>query len=184
MADAIIGKMFTVLLLVIISSFTSCAKGSDGKSFVPEEYSDWSRVNQEELNYPIPGHESHYRIVYINEKGKEVQTREENGNTAYRFPEGTIIVKEAYPTLQKEEGDKPIQLTIMIKDPDHEKARGGWLWVVNNLQEKSETVVPHEFCITCHANANEKHPYGDNNPDDEFRDYVFFAPDVLTLNNN
>jgi hypothetical protein len=32
------------------------------------------------------------------------------------------------------------------------------------------------FCVTCHANANEKHPYGDRNPREEFRDYVFFVP--------
>ncbi len=32
------------------------------------------------------------------------------------------------------------------------------------------------FCITCHANANEKHPYGDKNPNEEFRDYVYFVP--------
>jgi len=32
------------------------------------------------------------------------------------------------------------------------------------------------FCITCHANANEKQSYGDGNPAEEFRDYVYFVP--------
>ena len=32
------------------------------------------------------------------------------------------------------------------------------------------------FCITCHSNANEKHPYGDGNANEEFRDYVYFVP--------
>jgi len=37
-----------------------------------------------------------------------------------------------------------------------------------------ETVITEEFCITCHGNANESHPYGDKNPNNEYRDYLFF----------
>jgi two-component system, sensor histidine kinase YesM len=37
-----------------------------------------------------------------------------------------------------------------------------------------EAVFMGNFCITFHANANEKHPCGDGNPNEEFRDY--FVP--------
>ncbi|RPJ03990.1 MAG: hypothetical protein EHM28_14230, partial [Spirochaetaceae bacterium] len=70
---------------------------------------------------------------------------------------------------------KPTSLTVMIKSPDDPRARGGWLWIVKNPATNRETVMRNQFCITCHANANESHPYGDKNPNREFRDYVFFV---------
>jgi hypothetical protein len=54
-----------------------------------------------------------------------------------------------------------------------------WLWITRSLPEGNETVFAGNYCITCHSNANEKHPYADQNPRHEFRDYVFFAPGLL-----
>ena len=69
---------------------------------------------------------------------------------------------------------EPFQLTIMIKDREHPSARGGWIWLVKDTRTGEEKIIDIEFCITCHANANEPHPYGDMNKNAEFRDYVFF----------
>lgn len=166
---------------VLFFNLISCAE--EERDYIPDDYASWQRLNRKELDYPIPGHESHYRIIYINETGKKLSINSENGKDNYSFPDGTIIVKEIYPSLQKSE-EEPIQLTAMIKDSDHPEARGGWIWVIENLGEDKQIVFTNEFCITCHANANEQHPYVDQNPREEFRDYVFFAPNVREMSSS
>jgi hypothetical protein len=66
--------------------------------------------------------------------------------------------------------------TVMVKAPDDPRAKGGWIWLVKDLASGKETVFTTNYCVTCHANANEKHPYGDKNPGEEFRDYLFIIP--------
>lgn len=182
-------QLFVVLcksILVTVALATlliSCDRDNEGKGgLIPDEYTNWTRLNREELNYPIPGHMSNYRIAYINETGENPDITEQEDELSYSFPEGTVIVKEVYHGFEIEKDDEPFQLTVMIKDPKNPQARGGWLWIVEDLETGEETVFTHEFCVTCHANANEKHPYGDGNPKEEFRDYVFFAPNVKTEN--
>jgi hypothetical protein len=87
-----------------------------------------------------------------------------------------VIVKKVYKTPKPAAGEKPIQLTIMVKTPKDPHAQGGWLWITRDLPDGKESVFMGNFCITCHANANEKHPYGDGNPREKFRDYVYFVP--------
>ena len=84
------------------------------------------------------------------------------------------MIKEIYTGSGESVSGKPSMLTIMVKRKDHPSARGGWLWIVKKPDSGDETVISEEFCITCHANANEKHPYGDRNPEGEVRDYLFF----------
>ena len=141
---------------------------------IPEDYASWARTTQLELNYPIPGHMEHYRRIYINEKGKGVTTEIRKDRLYYEYPKGTIIVKEVFPTLTPAADEKPMALTVMVKDPDNPESRGGWVWVAKNMQTAVETVFNYEFCFDCHTNANEVHPYGDKNPNNEFRDYVYF----------
>ena len=67
----------------------------------------------------------------------------------------------------------------MLKRPGHPQARAGWLWIVKDIPSGKETIISEEFCVTCHANANERHPYGDRNPTEDFRDFLFFPyPDL------
>lgn len=102
---------------------------------------------------------------------------EENGRQRHEYPEGTIIVKEIYKGLEEpEEGEEPISLTIMIKAPQHSDAQNGWLWISKTFHPEKEQIIEHEFCMDCHANANEPHPYGDKNPNNEYRDFVYFPP--------
>lgn len=178
-------QLFAVLLKSVLTAavlgavLISCNRDNEGKDgLTPDGYTNWTRLNREELNYPIPGHMSNYRTAYINERGENPDITEQGDELSYSFPEGTVIVKEVYHGLEIEKDDKPFQLTVMIKDPKNAQARAGWLWVVKDLETDEETVFAHEFCVTCHANANENHPYGDGNPKEEFRDYVFFASDV------
>jgi hypothetical protein len=112
----------------------------------------------------------------MNDIGFTAKPTIENGKQRWDFPAGTVIVKEVYETPKPVAGETPIQLTIMVKAPKDPHAQGGWLWITRDLPNGKESVFMGNFCITCHANANEKHPYGDGNPNEEFRDYVYFVP--------
>ena len=83
----------TVFLVIVLTTFYLNCRGKQQESLIPELYTDWSRLTDVELDYFIPGHESHYRIPYINEKGKEVTvSTNSSGRVTYDYPEGTIIV--------------------------------------------------------------------------------------------
>ncbi|MFP4362980.1 MAG: cytochrome P460 family protein [Spirochaetia bacterium] len=160
-------------IIVIVSVLSSC-EGTEEPELIKIEYQDWEQTTDEELNYMIPGHMDRYRIIYINNIGTQVQPEEQGGRTVWDYPEGTIIMKEVYSESTIEEGEEPVALTAMIKDSDDPRARGGWVWVMCNIEAGTERVFEEEFCVTCHANANTQHPYGEGNPEAEFRDYVFF----------
>ena len=125
---------------------------------------------------PIPGHMDRLRIPRMNAVGFTAKPAMDNGRMQWDFPPGTIIVKEVYRTSTPRPDEQPIQLTIMVKSPRDPHSQGGWIWLTRDLPDGKETVFTGNYCITCHANANEKHPYGDTNPKEEFRDYVYFVP--------
>lgn len=164
--------LFMILPLVMAAA-VSCSKGIP-KTLVPADYSGWGTTTTTELNYPIPGHENNYRKIFINDTGFTVDVRDSGGKILYDYPDGTVIIKEIYQGMSITPGSKPMVLTVMIKDRENPKARGGWLWIVKNLASGDENIISQEFCITCHTNANEPHPYGDGNKDSIFRDYAFF----------
>jgi hypothetical protein len=153
----------------------SCGK-AEQEPLIPEasQYRRWEHPIAEILDYPIPGHESNRRRIYINSRGTEVRIDRKENRVYWDYPEGTVIVKEIIPGLEGPDTDYPFQITAMIKAPDDPKSRGGWVWVTKDTDSGKETVVDWEFCFDCHANANEPHPYGDGNAGEEFRDYVFY----------
>lgn len=170
----ILNIIFLLLVLGTLLPFYSCEK--DETISIPRDYSQWERTTTIELDYPIPGHENNYRIIYINEIGESPEVETQKGKNRITFPEGTMIVKEVYSGFDYTPGDQPTMLTIMVKASDDPRNRGGWLWIVNNVEQGTQRILESEFCITCHNNANEQHPYGDTNPNEEYRDYVFFIP--------
>ncbi len=165
-------RIFLTVIAISLIFISSCKK-KEVKQLVPDDYKGWA-MTATELTYPIPGHESHYRQIFINKIGENVKIEKKNGRVYYDYPRGTIIVKEIYPTLEPKKGDKPISLSVMIKDPDNPLSRDKWLWIVKNLKTGKEKVIDYEFCFDCHANANEPYPYGDGNKNGDFRDYVYF----------
>ena len=170
------GRPFTARAAVLAAaalSGLSCARPAP-RPLVPADYATWERTTAQVLDYPVPGHEEHHRRIYLNPIGEEVRVTERQGRTFYDYPEGTVIVKEIFAGLKPRPGEAPFQLTVMIKKPLDPLARGGWLWVVRDTASGQEKVIDYEFCYDCHANANEPHPYGDKNPNGEFRDYLFF----------
>ncbi len=166
--------LWSLLLLSLLVLVTSCRR-EQGGPLVPQssEYLQWERPIPVTLDFPIPGHEDNRRRIYINPQGTEVRIESRENRVYWEYPEGTIILKEIIAGLQGEDTDSPFQITAMIKAPADPQSRGGWLWVAKSLDSGEETIVDWEFCFDCHSNANEPHPYGDGNPGNEFRDYVF-----------
>jgi hypothetical protein len=162
----------TACLLVILC-LASC-KPRQPESLVPDEYGSYKTTTDIVLDYPIPGHEDRGRRIFINPRGEGLEIERTNGRVFHRYPEGTVIIKEIFEGGSAAPGGEPVMLTAMVKAADHPDARGGWVWIMKDTKTETEAVVKHEFCVTCHSNANEPHPYGDKNPDAEFRDYVFF----------
>lgn len=166
---------FLLPLLAAAWIVTGCS-APKAPVYATPDYRSWKRTTDVVLDYPIPGHQDRFRIPRMNAIGFTVKPAAVSGKLLWEFPEGTIIVKEVYGASRPAPGESPIQLTIMVKSPKDPQAQGGWVWLTRDLPDGKEAVFSGNFCITCHANANEKHPYGDGNPNEEFRDYVYFIP--------
>jgi hypothetical protein len=156
-------------------AFSGCSPKKP-EAYAPPDYTSWKRTTDVVLNYPIPGHQNRFRLPRMNDIGFTAVPTVVDGKKRWDFPAGTVIVKEVYDTTTPAPGESPMQLTIMAKEPKDPRSQGGWLWITRELPAGQEKIFMGTFCITCHANANEKHPYGDGNPNEEFRDFVYFVP--------
>jgi len=164
------------LALLFVCGLLAGCGAAKAPVYATPDYHSWKRTTDIVLDYPIPGHQDRFRIPRMNDIGFTVRPVVEGGKRRWDFPEGTIIVKEVYQTINPAPGEQPVQLTIMVKAPRDPHSQGGWLWITRDLPNGKEAVFMGNFCITCHANANEKQPYGDGNPTEEFRGYVYFVP--------
>lgn len=165
-----ISNKLLILFLLVYLTAGSCT-GKKTEPLVPVDYAGWDSTVLAPLTMMIPGHTGPLRKIYINDVGKKVKIATEDGSKRYDYPEGTIIVKEVFPDAA---GEQTPSLTVMIKDPSHPQAWGGWVWIFKNSETGDERIFSDEFCFVCHQNANEQHPYGDKNIEEEFRDYVYF----------
>lgn len=172
--DAAAAVTVLVVLFLTLALAGSCAK-AERPPLLPAGHGNWRTTTDVRLDYPIPGHEDRFRVIRMNEKGFGFSgSAGEPGG--FVFPEGTIIAKDIYAVSDPGPDDRPAMVTAMVKAESDPDARGGWLWVVKDLEKGAETVMTGDFCVRCHANANEAHPYGWKNPGAVFADYVFFIP--------
>lgn len=125
------------------------------------------------LTFPVPGHGAGERRIFINPVGETVEPPQDSSEP-WNYPSGTIIVKEVYPSPDPPDDAPPDSLLVMVKDPEHPLSRGGWIWLSKEPGSEDERIFTEQFCVTCHANANEEHPYGDGNREEQFRDYVYY----------
>jgi hypothetical protein len=163
-------SLFLFAALPLLS--VSCKPKETAAPLVPADYAAWKKTTAVQLDYPIPGHESSVRTIFMNGEGFQFQ----HDAAGVEFPPGTVIVKEIRPLGAAAAGLPAPMLTVMEKRPEDERARGGWLWIVRDTATRADTLFTSDFCLRCHGNANESHPYADRNPSGEFRDYVFFVP--------
>lgn len=163
-------------IVIAVALMSSCASKAESLALISADYPSWGRTTDLRLDYPIPGHEDNFRIIYMNETGFGFARTTEGQTERVDFPEGTVIAKEVYNGSSPEPGTPPMMVTAMIKASGNPDARGGWVWVAKDLTLGKETIIKGDFCFGCHTNANEAHPYGDKNLDESFCDYVFFIP--------
>ena len=165
-------RLKIIAMFIAVVFLAGCGRKKVEINLVPESYRDWESTVEGPLTYQIPGHAMLKRITFINEIGQRVSAVEQSGRMTYDYPKGTIIVKEMYPTADSTEPD---HLTVMIKDTEDAQSMVGWIWLIKDLKTGKERVFGIEdFCVACHRNANDRHPYGDRNVDSEYRDYVYY----------
>jgi len=162
----------SVVIVAFVLVAGACAKAV-APALVPTETAAWRSTTSARLDYPVPGHEDRYREIRMNERGFSAVPADSGRLT---FPEGTVIVKDIYASSAPASGEGPVMVTAMVKASSDPDARGGWLWVVKDLASGNESRILGDFCVRCHANANERHPYGQGNPRGVFSDYVFYVP--------
>jgi hypothetical protein len=172
------GAVAILVVLALGAGLAGCSRPAE--AMLDYDYSKWTRLDDQPITEPIPGHSSGVRTIYMNDTGRGVTVTDQSGRIVWDYPVGTVIIKEvAMETDAGTPGD-PSMILGMIKEPDNPREQGGWLWIMRNPRSGEETVFDTEFCITCHADANERRtvedtvPIGVPNPDREFRDYVFY----------
>ncbi len=135
-------------------------------------YESWTKITKDEPNTGDPtgfvekrhNGKDGYREIYINDIGAAVN----QGHAPYKYPEGTIVVKESYKnkaTWQKK-GKKV--LTIMIKQAEGTSPETGDWGYVMGAKGKISTGTSKwaKFCNRCHVYAASK-------------DYVFMNTDFI-----
>jgi hypothetical protein len=164
----LISLLFIVSIIVL-----SCNKGNISTVFIPDDYKNWS-ITADNLNYPVPGHGSNLRRIFINKIGEGVVSSETDNLISQIYPEGTIVIKEIFSSSAPGENEEPAVLVVMIKDSTSADARADWVWAKKDIQSGDIKTFESETCLECHNNANEPHQYGDKNPKGDFRDFLFF----------
>lgn len=166
-------KRMLVIAAVVSMALSGCEEPV--VRFIPDDYDTWERTTLADLTEPIPGHPPGLRRIYINPVGTQVTPATDGERVTWDYPEGTIVVKENYAGTEPAEGEDPAFLYAMVKAPDDERSRGGWLWIARDYDSLEETIFDNEFCVTCHADANEVQTnIGDPNIAGDFRDYLFY----------
>ncbi len=144
-----------VLLLLVL---TTCATTDSGKTPAADfaDYQGWTKVNTETITDDVTAmlgsaHEGNkgFREVYVNGAGEAVAL----GKASYPFPEGTIVVKEAYKESSGKKGSLS-NMTIMVKreggyDPDN----GDWEYIMTSPDKAVQMQGKLGMCIDCHAAA-------------------------------
>ena len=97
--------------------------------------------------------EAGYRVVYINGIGESVN----RGGKPYRYPEGTVVVKEQYKNKKDYDAGKNAALNVMVKLKEGSSPPTndwGFMSALNKRKIHSGRSKNAIFCGGCHAGAN------------------------------
>jgi hypothetical protein len=87
-----------------------------------------------------------YRDVYVNDIGKAVLM----GEPPYKFPAGTVVVKEQFENKADWEAQKGASVTVAVKVADDGNISGdNWQWAAGYKAKAGAS----DFCSTCHIAA-------------------------------
>jgi hypothetical protein len=167
------------ILSVIFSLFlflSSCSEELPEIS-IPEDYASWTRTVEELLNYPVPAKMGPVRQIFINDQGLEASIINSEGERRLEYPEGTILVKQIYDSLDQASTGEPAGVLAMEKLPNDPRNRGGWVWSMLT-EDGTVVVVESDFCVTCHNSANRNHRYSEEY-EAFYQDYVFFTAQAI-----
>jgi len=180
-------KTFALLAIIVLggfmlNSFTTSEKEvyvnvvDNELNPLWDGYTNWYKVTKDTPNTGDPtgfldgkhkGTKA-YRVIYINSVGEA--TIQKSGNNVY--PEGTVLVKEAFKNKGAWEAKKSPQLTVMVKLAAGKSPETGDWGFVMGKGGKVSTGTSHwaKFCSKCHVFAQAK-------------DYVFMNADQLAAGN-
>jgi len=137
-----------------------------------DAYRSWTKVTKDEPNTGDPtgfvekrhSGKMGYREIYINDIGAATQA----GHAPYKYPEGTIVVKEAYKNKKAYDKGSKFILTVMVKlKQGASPETGDWGFVMGAKGKVSTgTSKWAKFCNNCHVYAAGK-------------DYVFMSADFI-----
>jgi len=146
-------------LIVTAALISGCS------AFMPDTWSDyqsWYKVTPEpttgDPTGALDGEHSGtdaYRVIYVNPIGEAVNRGEED----FPYPEGTVFVKETYPSLERAESQSRPGLTVMVKLAEGESpGTNDWEFVAGGtgmmgLMRGAEGSRWGEFCGDCHVRA-------------------------------
>jgi len=133
------------------------------KEIGPEDWADyksWFKITKEPNTGDPTGFldkkhrgEGAYRDVYVNSVGESLM----RGNGSFPYPEGTVIVKEAFKDKKSYDAQKKPELTIMVKQATGTAAdTNDWMFVMGASGKAKGTGMDSKwgkFCGSCHINA-------------------------------
>ena len=124
-----------------------------------KDYKTWYKTTG---NEPITGDETRflsgkhrgeegYRVIYINAIGATIN----KGKAPYKYPEGTVVVKEQYKSKSSYEAGKKPALSIMVKMENGTSPETGDWGYVTGFRRKIHigTSKNAKFCGGCHSAA-------------------------------
>ncbi len=168
-----IALLFLTLLVLV-----SC--DSEQPVLLGDDFSGWTQLNAAPITATIPGHGSSIRNIFVNDVGTGVTTTTSGPRIVWNYPEETVIIKTVAAPGESGYSAETTMLLGMVKNSEHPDSQGGWIWLTRDPRTGEEMIFQSEYCVTCHADANERRtttdriPTGVPNPDREFRDFVFF----------
>ncbi len=159
---------FSVILYAATIYLSSCMGGVDSKEYGVaatewDDYKSWYKATKEPNTGDPTGFldskhrgEQAYRDVFVNSIAESVM----KGESAFPFPEGSIIVKEAFDDKEDYDAQKGPELTIMVKLADGVAPdTNNWLFIMGASGTVSGTGMDSKwgkFCGNCHINAMSK----------------------------
>lgn len=154
------------------NEYSKIAKESSALANPWDGYTSWYKITKDAPNTGDPtgfiekrhNGKAAYREIYMNEIGAAVN----KGSGPYKYPEGTIVVKETYKNKATWEKKGSNVLTIMIKQAEGTSPEtGDWGYIMGAGGKLSTgTSKWAKFCSGCHVYAAGK-------------DYVFMNADFM-----
>lgn len=149
-------KNYKTLGTLVVSAAMAMALASNSFSGSKSDWADyrsWTQITKDRVSTGDPTGfiggkhrgEKGYREIYVNDIGKSTIL----GTAPYKYPIGTIIVKEQYKNKAKWEKGKKPDLTVMVKVADSgTQDPKNWGFATGHGKVKYRN-----FCAGCHSIA-------------------------------